>query len=431
MPKERREKAIDDLSDEEALSLLYDWDFWAREGQLPPQTDWQNWLLLAGRGYGKTRTGAEMVRKWVDEGVKRIALVAETPADARDIMIEGESGLLNIFPPWNEPHYESSKRRITWNSGAMATVYSGYKPDQLRGPQHEKAWADELASWRYPRETWDNLMFGMRLGENPQSVITTTPRPLSLLKELIEDEDTVVTRGTTYDNIQNLPEPFYKRIISKYEGTRLGRQELYAEILSDNPGALWNYEIIQHVKTHPSLKRIVVAIDPEAENNPNSSETGIVAGGVGVDGYGYVLADKSVKASPNGWAQRAVDLYDRLSADRIVGEVNQGGEMVEAVIRSVDGGGNISYNKVRASRGKKTRAEPVASLYEQGKVFHVGQFPELEDQLTTWEPGKKSPDRLDALVWLITELMLGEKEYGDIGDMEAVGQARASSASQW
>lgn len=405
LPREKRIEVISNLDDRIAAELLYDWEFWARDDQLPPQEDWQIWLLLAGRGFGKSRTGAEIVRKWADEGVKRIALVAETPADARDVMIEGESGLLNISPPWNKPTYEPSKRRVTWENGAIATVYSGANPDQLRGPQHEKAWCDELASWNYPQETWDNLMMGLRLGDNPQAVVTTTPRPIKLLREMVEQDNCYITKGSTFDNKENLPDTFYKKIINKYEGTRLGRQELYAEILSDAPGALWNYDIIQHTDGHPELTRIVVAIDPATTNKDDSDETGIIVAGVGRDGYAYVLEDLSGKYSPNGWARKAVSAYKKYDGDRIVGETNQGGDMVENVIRGHDT--NVSYKEVRATRGKQIRAEPIASLYEQGKVFHIGQLSKLEDQLCTWEPGNDSPDRLDALVWALTELMLG------------------------
>ena len=400
-----RNKFYSSLTEQEAKYLEYDWDFWARPQQKTPDIDWSTWLILAGRGWGKTRTGAEQVRKWVNEGVKRIALVAETPADARDIMVEGESGLLNVFPPNNKPIYEPSKRRIVFHTGATATIYSGANPDQLRGPQHEKAWADELASWDYPEETWDNLMMGLRLGDNPQTVVTTTPRPIKIIKNLIKDENTHITKGSTFDNKSNLPDAFYKKVINKYKGTRLGRQELYAEILSDAPGALWNYEIITHTDEHPDLQRVVVAIDPATTNKDDSDETGIIVAGLGRDNYGYILADYSGKYTPNGWANKAVNAYQEYSADRIVGETNQGGDMVENVIRGQSA--NVSYKEVRATRGKQIRAEPIASLYEQGKVFHIGQLSKLEDQLCTWEPGNDSPDRLDALVWALTELMLG------------------------
>lgn len=356
---------------------------------------------------GKTRTGAEQVRKWVNQGVKRIALVAETPADARDIMIEGQSGLLNIYPPGKRPKYEPSKRRISWDNGAQATIYSGANPDQLRGPEHEKAWCDELAAWQYPQDTWDNLMMGLRLGDNPQAVVTTTPRPIPIIRDLIEEDNVAVTKGSTYENKANLPDNFFEQIIDKYKGTRLGKQELYAEVISANPHALWSYDVISYTKEYPDLKRIVVAIDPATTSNDDSDETGIIVAGISYNDIVYILDDISVKASPNSWAKQAIKAYKKYKADRIVGEVNQGGDMVESVIKSRDR--SVSYKSVRATRGKTIRAEPVASLYEQSKVIHVGTHSELEDQLCTWEPSKDSPDRLDALVWAVTELAIKQK----------------------
>lgn len=409
LPEKQRNKFFEKLTEAEARALQYDWNFWwSRPNQRLPDGDWSNWLILAGRGWGKTRTGAETVRQWVKDGVKRIALIGETPGDVRDIMVEGESGLLNIFPPDEKPDYQPSKRKIVFQNGAEAHIYSGANPDQLRGPQHEKAWADELASWDYPTETWDNLQFGLRLGENPQTVITTTPRPIPAIKDLIEDPNTHITRGSTYANRANLPDAFYRKIINKYEGTRLGRQELYAEVLSDSPGALWSYDLFKYVdkKDMPNLKRIVVAIDPAVSKTETSDETGIVVVGMGIDNRGYVLHDGSGIYSPSEWASRAIALYKKFSADRIIGEINQGGDMVESTLRSVDK--NISYKEVRATKGKKLRAEPVASLYEQEKVYHIKRFSKLEDQLCTWQPGEDSPDRLDALVWGLTELMLNE-----------------------
>jgi len=429
LPEKDRNDFYESLTEEEARSLQYDWHFWARPDQKIPEGDWIKWMILAGRGWGKTRTGAETVRQWVDEGVKRIALVAETPADARDAMIEGESGLLNIFPPEKQPDYEPTKRRVTFHTGATAIVYSGYKPDQLRGPQHEKAWCDELASWKYPQDTWDNLMFGLRLGDNPQAVITTTPRPIPVIKKLVEEDDCKVTKGSTYDNRGNLTQVFFNEIVDRYEGTRKGRQEIHAEILSNVPGALWNYDLFQYVEEYPQLSRIVVGVDPATTNNSDSDETGIIVAGIGINGYGYVLDDRSLKASPNGWARQAIAGYKDASADRIVGEVNQGGDMVETIIKSH--ARNVPYKSVRATRGKQIRAEPIVALYEQGKIFHVGQFPSLEDQLCTWEPGKKSPDRMDALVWAFTELFKHAGSIGSVDDLASIGRARAKEASQW
>lgn len=399
---------INSLSDEEIEVLMYDWYIWARDNQLTPSemSDVKNiWLILAGRGWGKTRTGVEYVRELVKNGYKRIALIGPTPADARDVMVEGESGIMNTLPEWEKPIYEPSKRRLTFPNGAIATIYSGYKPDQLRGPQHDAFWADELAAWQYLQETWDMLMFGLRLGK-PRGVITTTPRPLPLVKELIKSKNVIVTRGSTYENRENLADAFFNAIIGKYEGTRLGRQELNAEILDDNPNALWNRKNIEknRVTKAPDLKRIVISIDPNASNTESSDEIGIIAAGIDREGIGYVLEDLSLLDSPKGWGTAAITAYHKYKADRIVAETNQGGNMVEYVIKSIES--NIAYKGVHASKGKYTRAEPVSALYEQNKVKHVGSFPKLEDEMCEWEPGMNSPNRMDALVWALTDLML-------------------------
>lgn len=394
------------LTPQQAAAIYYDWRTWARPNQLPPEGDWRIWLLLAGRGFGKTRTGAEWVRAEVESGRRgRIALVAPTAADGRDVMVEGESGILAISPPWFRPLYEPSKRRLTWPNGAIATVYSADEPDRLRGPQHDGAWADELAAWQYP-EAWDMLMFGLRLGQDPRAVVTTTPKPVRLIKELLADKTVAVTRGSTYENAANLAPAFLRQIVAKYEGSRLGRQELYAEILEDVEGALWQRQRIDELRVAraPELLRVVVAVDPSASDDDTSDEAGIIVAGVSRDGHGYVLADLSGRLSPDGWARRAVHAYKEWLADRIVAEVNNGGDMVEHTIRTVDPG--VPIKKLHASRGKFTRAEPVAALYEQGKVHHVGYFPALEDQMCTWTPGQPSPDRMDAMVWALTELMI-------------------------
>lgn len=410
---EEIEQAIMELSPEEAEALLYDWELWARDNQLPPEWDWRTWLCLAGRGWGKTRTGAEWVRQRVDEGYGRIALVGRTVADVRDVMIQGESGLLSIYPEEQRPRYVESKRRVEWPNGAIATCYSADKPDQLRGPQHDTAWADELASWQYP-DAWDQLMFGLRLGNNPQVIVTTTPRPTPIIKGLVADKHTAIVRGSTFDNKANLAGAFIDVIVQKYEGTRLGRQELFAEILDDNPNALWRRDDIEksRVKVAPTLQRVVVAIDPAATSKDDSDETGIIVAGKDIKGEFYVLKDASLRDTPNNWARAAVSAYKEHRGDRIVGEINNGGEMVEAVIRNVDP--YVPYTGVHASRGKVTRAEPIAALYEQGKVHHVGSFSELEDQMCEWVPGDASPDRMDALVWALTELSTGvqAKAYG-------------------
>jgi phage terminase large subunit-like protein len=321
-------------------------------------------------------------------------------------MIEGESGIMAVSPPWFKPDYESSKRRLTWPNGAIATVYSGANPEQLRGPQHEKAWCDELSSWSYPRDTWSNLMLGLRLGNDPQVIITTTPKPITLLKEIKNDRSTFLTRGTIYDNKSNLPTTFYKTVVSQYEGTSLEAQELLGEEMTEMPGALWKRSDLNNnrVKVAPDLVRIVVALDPAATSQEGANETGIIIAGISADGDGYLIQDKSCRKSPKIWAEIAVKAYHENRADRIIGESNNGGEMIETTIRTVDP--DVSYKSVYASRGKLTRAEPIASLYEKGKIHHVGVFVDLEDQFCNWEPGQESPDRLDAAVWAFTELML-------------------------
>lgn len=391
--------------------MEYDWKFWARKNQLAPEGDWQYWLLLAGRGFGKTRCGAEWVRERVESNLaKRIALVAPTAADARDTMVEGESGILAICPPWNKPQYEPSKRRLTWPSGAIATLFSAEEPERLRGPQHDTAWCDEIAAWKYPQETWDMLQFGLRLGDDPRCAITTTPKPIPLVKDILKNPVTAVTRGSTYDNITNLAPAFVDIIISKYEGTRLGRQELNAEILDDNPDALWQRSNIDdhRVSSIPELTRIVVGVDPAVTSKSGSDDTGIVVAGIDKRMHGYILGDYTCHTTPQKWAQEVIAAYHKHSADRIVGETNNGGEMVEHTLRTVDPG--IPFKAVHASRGKQTRAEPISAYYEQGRIHHVGSFPALEDQMCDWVPGvSDSPDRVDALVWALTELLPPEK----------------------
>lgn len=411
LPEAERKKILSEFTDKELEVLEYDWEFWARQNQKTPEGKWLTWLILAGRGFGKTRTGAEQILKWQREGYKRFALVAQTPAEARDVMIEGESGILACAPPNNKPLYEPSKRRITWKNGAIATIYSGENPELLRGPQHDKAWVDELAKYKYPEETWDNLMFGLRLGDNPQALVSTTPKPVKLIKSLIADTDTFVTRGSTYDNICNLAESFIKTVIKKYENTRLGRQELYAEVLDDNPNALWKREDIEKTRIKPEqlpeLIRIVVGVDPAVTSGTEADDTGIVVAGMDNNHHGYILDDKTLKASPDGWAKAAVNAYHKWKADRIIGEANNGGDMIEFVIKSVDR--DVSYRKVTATRGKMLRAEPIAALYEQGKIHHVGYFGDLEDQYCEWQPGDKSPNNMDAAVWALTELFSKER----------------------
>lgn len=411
LPEAERAAILAGLTDKEAESLLYDWYFWARESQRTPPGPWVVWLILTGRGFGKTRTGSEWVRQRVEQGYGRIALVAETAADARDVLVEGESGILAVSPPWNRPEYEPSKRRLTWPNGAIATTYSGDDPDQLRGPQHDSALVDELCKYRYPEDVFDNLEFGLRLSENPQAVVTTTPRPIPIIKKLLADPGAVITRGSLYENEANLPPVFLQRVRDRYEGTRLGRQEIGGEVLEDNPGALWKrQEMIEGHRKHetPKLVRIVVGVDPPASST--GAEAGIVVAARGSDNHLYILDDCSLHGSPDQWGKAAVAAYNKWGADRIIGEVNNGGDMVGSTIRTVDK--NVSYKAVRATRGKATRAEPISALYEQGRAHHVGAFPLLEDQMVQWEPSAAdSPDRLDALVWAATELMLGSQGW--------------------
>ncbi len=414
LSEQERQKTLQSLSQKEAKALIYDWGFWARPKQLPPEWDWYVWLLLSGRGFGKTRVGSELVISWARDGFSPIALVAAKASDARDTMIEaGDSSILKVSSPWFMPHYEPSKRRLTWPNGVVAIAYSGEEPDQLRGMQHQKAWADELAKYKYPQDTWDQLMYGLRAGDKPQAVVTTTPRPIKVIKDLVKDSRTAVTLGHTLENKDNLAPDFLKYILSRYEGTRLGRQELAAEVLDDNPNALWQRGQIDELRVtqHPDLVRIVVAIDPAASTGEESSDTGIIVAGIAPymgTLHGYILDDLTIKGTPDQWATAAVTGYYRAKADKIVGEVNNGGNMVEHTVKTVDK--SVPFKSVHASRGKYIRAEPVSALYEQGRIHHVGFFPDLEDQLCEWVPGDTSPDRLDALVWALTELMLEEGE---------------------
>lgn len=409
-----RRAVLATLTDEEALALLESWRFWARPNQLPPEGDWRIWLILAGRGFGKSRA----VNEWAIEQAQRYpgtrgALVAATAGDVRDVVVEGESGILNIAPSHFRPKYEPSKRRLTFPNGSIATTFSADEPRALRGPQFHWAACDELAAWRY-METWDMLLFGVRLGDDPRIAISTTPRPIKVVKSLLKDPTCVITRGSTYENRANLAPSFFSEIITRYEGTTLGRQEINGDVVDAIEGALWKRADIDGARLDapPDLQRIVVAIDPAVTATEDSDETGVVVAGVAlVNGvpHGYVLDDLSLRASPEAWARRAVNAYHDYAADRLVAEVNNGGDMVKLTIRTIDR--NVSYKDVRASRGKATRAEPIAALYEQGRIHHVGTFAALEDQMCSWIPGdKNSPDRVDALVWALSELMLKQEQ---------------------
>jgi predicted phage terminase large subunit-like protein len=416
-------------------ALRGDWSAIARPEQLPPPGDWSIWLYLAGRGAGKTRSGVEWILSLTDT-IGRIALVAPTASDCRDIIVEGSSGILASSPNWNRPVYESSKRRVTWPNGCQATMFSSEEPDRLRGPQHGAALCDELASWRNAQETWDMLSFGLRMGKHPRFCITTTPRPIKILRELIkrEGQDVVITRGKTSDNADNLAPTFLTAIASRYQGTRLGRQELEGQLLEDIEGALWSQDLIELCRipqgSEPPMRRIVVSVDPAVSVSETSDLTGIIVAGLGMDGHGYVLEDLSGKYSPVEWAQKAIAAYKRHKADRIVAEANQGGAMVESTLRACDH--NVPVRLVHASRNKITRAEPVSALYEQHRVHHVGGFPELEDEMCSFEPGTvASPDRLDAMVWALTDLMVGFEQsigfhvphvaHNPLGDVREIG----------
>jgi phage terminase large subunit-like protein len=417
-----RAQLLSSLREDEALALQWSWaSFWARPKQLaPPGLWWTVWLILAGRGFGKTRSVVEWVNGQVEAGIAgRIGIAGATAADVRDVLIEGESGFLAVSPPWNRPVYEPSKRRLTWENGARATLFSADEPDRFRGPQHDLFVADELASWRYP-EAWDQAMFGLRLGDRPRAVVATTPRPTELIRGLVKrhGRDVCVTRGSTYDNKANLAPAFIDQIVRKYEGTRLGRQELDGEILDDAPGALWRRAQFEaegfRIKAGeaPEMKRIVVAVDPAVSAHENSDETGIVVVGLGHDSHAYVLEDATMsRASPGQWGAQVIAVYKRHNANLIVGEVNNGGDLVESNIRAAASAAHIGvkFLQVRASRGKDVRAEPYAALYEQGRVHHVGQFPKLEDQMCGWDPelSEKSPDRIDALVWAMSHISNG------------------------
>jgi phage terminase large subunit-like protein len=422
-PKLVREAYYTSLSRAEIEREVFNWNFWARDNQLYPHRPgmYAVWLILAGRGFGKTRSGAEQVRKDVKK-FKRVNLIAATADDARDIMVEGQSGILAICPDDERPRYLKNDRKLIWPTGATSLIFTADEPDRLRGKQHERLWADELAAWRYA-EAWDQAMFGLRLGSDPFAYVTTTPRPTPIIKRLVQDETCYVTYGTTYENKANLAKTFYSMIINKYENTRLGRQELLAEILSDNPDALWQRltieasrlkavevprdgKIADAVWRRLDLKRVAVAIDPQV--SLGGAETGITVCGLGNNGHGYLLHDATVSGTPNEWGTAAVEAYKTYRADRIVAETNQGGKMVEHVIRSIMP--NAPYVGVHASKGKQTRAEPVAALYEQGKVHHLGMFATLEDQMCEWTPEAASPDRLDSLVWNLTFLMLEEQK---------------------
>ncbi|PHO04042.1 ATP-binding protein [Rhodobacteraceae bacterium 4F10] len=422
-PQAVRDGFLSDLNEGELLALPYLFEFWAFDHQLPPEGHWKSWVILGGRGAGKTRAGAEWVRSMVegagpmDQGrARRVALIGETIEQVREVMVFGDSGILACSPPDRTPVWEATRKRLVWPNGAIAQVFSAHEPESLRGPQFDAAWVDELAKWKKAQETWDMLQFGLRLGSHPQVCVTTTPRNVGVLKDLLEQESTVVTHAATEVNKAFLADSFLEEVRARYAGTRLGRQELDGVLLDEVEGALWTLAGLEksRVKKAPDMDRIVVAVDPPVTGHAGSDDCGIIVAGVVMNGpvqdwRAYVLDDVSLRAaSPANWARVAIAAMETWGADKLVAEVNQGGDLVAEVIRQVDP--LVPYKAVRASRGKVARAEPVAALYEQGKVHHVGAFDTLEDQMSQmamdgyW--GKNSPDRVDALVWALHELII-------------------------
>lgn len=432
-----REKLLGKLTDEELKALYYDWEFWARPNQKLPPGDWQFWVVKAGRGYGKTRIGAETVRIWVRTN-RFVNLIGPTTDDIRDTMVEGESGILAICPPGERPAYKPSKRRLEWPNGAKSLLFTAEEPERLRGKQHYKLWCEELASWRYP-ESWDQAMFGLRLGKNPQAVVTTTPKPVKHIKELVKDARAIVTEGTTYENAPNLAVTFLSRVITKYEGTRLGRQELLAQILEDKPGALWNHTQIQDLRVNAlpaedKVERICIGVDPsvadpeQSEEEPNECGIVVAAKDKSSPAHFYVFDDMSLLASPDKWCDQVLKGYQGHECDRIIAEVNNGGALVEALLRTK--GKEFAYKAVHAARGKLTRAEPIAALYEQRRVHHVGMFALLEDELCDYDGTGDSPNRLDALVWVLTELSEGNTALGVVDYLKSGAAERDLRAAE-
>lgn len=422
------------LTDAELQVLPYQWDFWARPKQIEPPGNWFIWLLLPGRGFGKTRAGAEAVQARIQSGTwKNIAIVNDTEADVRKYMVEGESGLVPTSPPWCRAVYESNKARVCWPDApggpAYAHMFSAEAPQASRGGNHDGAWVDEAAKWRNLRKVdqeggtaWDNILLSLRTGPDPRMIVTTTPRAIHWLRDLKKRPDVHITTGSSFENRTNLHQTYFSSVIEPLLGTRLGRQEVYGEDIEDVEGALWSRPRLEtnRVQSAPHLTRIVVAIDPAGSKKRTSDETGIVVAGMagrGAKSHGYVLEDLSGRYSPQEWVKIAIDAYDRHKADRIVAEVNYGGDMVEAVIRAQSS--SVSYKALHASRGKAVRAEPIAALDEQGRAHMVGGHARLEDELCQWTPtDDESPGRLDAMVWALTELMLEPDHQVGMGRIE-------------
>ncbi|MFZ1992127.1 MAG: terminase family protein [Alphaproteobacteria bacterium] len=409
---EKRREFLSTLNPIQAEHLLSSWYLEAHDSQLPPdprERDWTTWVFMGGRGSGKTRAGAEWIRALVEEASEplRIALVAESYAEARMTMVEGVSGLMNIGPAETRPKFLSSLRELRWANGSIAQIFSSEDPDGMRGPQYHAAWSDEAAKWRHGEDTWAMLQMGLRLGDRPRQVVTTTPKPVKHLRDILSDPGTALTHATSYDNRANLAPAFFAHIVKRYEGTALGRQELDGDLIEEIEGALFKRSLMEaaRVRTSPELERIIVAVDPPVTAGDDADECGIIVAGA-ARGEAFVLADRSVQGlSPLAWASRVVETACEFEADRIVVEVNQGGDLVETLLREIDPA--LPVRKVRAMRGKAVRAEPIAALYERGLVHHVGGFAALEDQLANFTSGGAGrDDRLDALVWAISDLLL-------------------------
>lgn len=408
-----RARLLGELGQKHCDELFHDWALWARPEQTPPPGDWVYWLILAGRGAGKTRAGAEAVREWI-KTFAIVNLIGATHDDVRDVMVLGESGLLAVCPKGERPRYARASARLVWPNGAVSQLFSAEEPDRLRGKQHMKLWCDELAAWRYP-DAFEQALLGLRLGAKPQAVITTTPRPTKIIKHLIDDKDAIVTRGSTFDNVHHLAQAFIERIAARYAGRAIGRQELFAEIVEEAPGALWTRALIERQRlaagaAPADYSEIVVGVDPPARSGPKADECGIVVAGKTTQGAIHVIADLSSQGdTPGQWAARVVAAFRRFKANRVVAEINNGGEMVTEVLRQSEP--NLPVRTVTATRGKFLRAEPVAAAYERGVVFHLGAFGKLEDQLCALTPDFDaksagfSPDRADALVWAAADLI--------------------------
>jgi phage terminase large subunit-like protein len=413
LKRDTRVRLLEEMTPLECAQLFHDWAFWARPDQAPPDGDWIIWLILAGRGAGKTRAGAEAVRGWV-QSYPIVNLIGATLADARDIMVRGESGILACCRRDERPRFLAADLRLEWPNGAVSTLFSAEEPDRLRGKQHMKLWCDELAAWRQP-DAFDQAMLGLRLGDKPQAIITTTPRPNRIIKTLAAGKDTIVTRGSTFDNKAHLARVFFERITARYKGRAIGRQELFAEIVEETPGALWSRALLERQRVAPEaapkeFAEIVVAVDPPARSGSKSDECGLVVAAKAQNGLFYVLADLTSQGeTPGAWGARVGAAFRGFKANRVVAEINNGGDMVTEVLRQSEP--NLPVHAVHATRGKFLRAEPIAAAYERGLVFHAGTFMKLEDQLCALTPdfdrraAGSSPDRADALVWALADLL--------------------------